>query len=193
VQRALLACVAGDGAGAAVADDRRRRFRRLPGDLPQHIALDADHRTEPDYPAVAQTGGRKILRGAGAYSPRNAPPAPGWTSTAGSSALSWPRFLRLFMPYLPNVAELEWSVSRALHAPEAPGIDLDRMARLRQRKREAVPGRAIPALSLIRATSRRTRSGMWCSRRGRLGSIQLEQGPVFLLKNAMIRTCAYNA
>jgi len=57
------------------------------------------------------------------------------------------------LPYLADVAALEWAVSRALHAPEANALSLARLAALPTAAGASLSLRAHPALSLVRANA----------------------------------------
>ena len=65
------------------------------------------------------------------------------------------QFLKNFSPagalsYLPDVARLEWSVSRALHASEAAGLEVSRLAALDAAAMAEVRFVPQPALTLLR-------------------------------------------
>jgi len=185
VQRALLACVAGDGCGAPLS--------QMIDDVDPAACLAIYRNTSLStlttalsltYPAVRKLVGEKFFEGAARVFIREQRATSAWLDEYGRQ---FGAFLATFspacsLPYLPNVAELEWSVSRALHAPEAPGIDLDRMARLSPSESERLCLVAHPALSLIRGDF--PADTIWhvvLQDEAGLGSIQLEQGPVFLL------------
>jgi hypothetical protein len=63
-------------------------------------------------------------------------------------------FLALFGParsltYLADVAQLEWAVNRALHAPDRIGLDLQRLAALDEPARAGVRLQVHPGVSLL--------------------------------------------
>jgi len=63
-------------------------------------------------------------------------------------------FLEAFAPaaslsYLADVARLEWALGRALHAPEAPTLDVQALARLTAEQQDTVRFRAHPSVSLL--------------------------------------------
>lgn len=69
---------------------------------------------------------------------------------------AFPGFLRRFEPvsalaYLPDVARLEWTVNRALHAPDAPPLDLGRLAALTEDEQARVCFTLHPSAGLMRA------------------------------------------
>jgi len=53
------------------------------------------------------------------------------------------------LPYLADVARLEWAVGRALHAPEAPALDVQALAQLTEDQQDSVRFRAHPSVSLL--------------------------------------------
>jgi hypothetical protein len=53
------------------------------------------------------------------------------------------------LPYLADVARLEWAVNRALHAPDHPGLDLHRLAALNESARATVRLQLHPGVSLL--------------------------------------------
>ncbi len=54
------------------------------------------------------------------------------------------------LPYLREVAQLEWAVNRALHAADAPGLGLERLAAVAESAWPFVSFIAHPGLSLLR-------------------------------------------
>jgi hypothetical protein len=87
------------------------------------------------------------------------------------------------LPYLADVAELEWAVSRALHAPEAAALDLARLAELTTQASASLRLLPHPALSLVRANA--PADAIWHAvlegDDAALGAIDLADGPVYLL------------
>ncbi|MGH8260448.1 MAG: HvfC/BufC family peptide modification chaperone [Steroidobacteraceae bacterium] len=87
------------------------------------------------------------------------------------------------LPYLPDVARLEWAVDVALHAPDAAALDLARLAGLAHDRLERVRLIAHPALTLLalpcpadeiwNAVIHRDEAAM--------GAIDLASGPAHLL------------
>jgi hypothetical protein len=68
----------------------------------------------------------------------------------------FPDFLARFPPvaalfYLPDVARLEWAVSRAFHAPDVPPLDLGRLAALTSDEQAHVCFIPHPSAGLLRA------------------------------------------
>jgi hypothetical protein len=100
----------------------------------------------------------------------------------------FPGFLRGFPPaaalaYLGDVAQLEWAVNRALHAEDAPRLDLTRLARLHESELSRVSFSAHPALSLLRLDS--PADAIWRAvldqNDAAMAAIDLSGGPVHLL------------
>ena len=137
------------------------------------------------YPAVRKLVGEEFFEGAARIFIGEQPAAGAWLDEYGDS---FGGFLRTFPPaaslsYLPDVAELEWAVSRALHAPEAAPVDMHRLARLSAAQSGRLRLVAHPALSLVRADG--PADAIWRAvledDDAALASIDVAQGPVFLL------------
>jgi hypothetical protein len=95
------------------------------------------------YPAVCRLVGAAFFEGAARVFIDGALPAAADLNTYGAA---WPEFLARFapaasVPYLGDVARLEWAVNRALHAPDAQPIELARLA--------ALSGEALTTLRLV--------------------------------------------
>lgn len=187
VQRALLASLTGDGDEAAasqiVADgiDAAGRLA-IYRNTSISTLLGALRLT---YPAVRKLVGDEFFEGAarvfmGEHRARGA-----WLDEYGEAFAS---FLARFpaaaeLRYLAEVAKLEWSVSRALHASEAGSLDLARLAALCAADSERLRLIAHPALGLLRADS--PVDAIWHAvledDAAALEAIDVEGGPVFLL------------
>ena len=103
------------------------------------------------YPAVQHLVGAEFFEGAvRQFVPRHAP---------GSACLNeygaeFAEFLAQFppaagLPYIADVARLEWAVNRALHAPDTPALDLSRFGTLSESALATVRFRPHPSLSLL--------------------------------------------
>ena len=84
------------------------------------------------FPAVHGLVGSDFFEGAAAVFIAQHPPRAAWLDAYGED---FPQFLQDFPPaaslgYLPDVARLEWTVSRALHAPDVVPLDLARLQAL---------------------------------------------------------------
>jgi hypothetical protein len=104
------------------------------------------------FPAVQRLVGAEFFDGGAREFSRRHPPASAWLNEFGAG---FPGFLSAFapaasLPYLAEVARLEWAVNRALHADDAPGLDLARLASLDESARARVSFTAHPGLSLLR-------------------------------------------
>jgi hypothetical protein len=53
------------------------------------------------------------------------------------------------LPYLPDVARVEWAINCAVHAPDSPALDLHRLATLDESSRARVRLRVHPGVSLL--------------------------------------------
>jgi uncharacterized membrane protein YphA (DoxX/SURF4 family) len=81
------------------------------------------------YPAVHRLVGPEFFEGTTRIFIEKEPPRGAYLDGYGSG---FPEFLALFrqaasLTYLPDVARLEWAVSRALHAPDVEALDLSRL------------------------------------------------------------------
>jgi len=81
------------------------------------------------YPAVHRLVGPEFFEGAARIFIEKEPPRGAYLDEYGSG---FPEFLAQFrqaasLAYLPDVARLEWAVSRALHAPDVEALDLSRL------------------------------------------------------------------
>jgi hypothetical protein len=104
------------------------------------------------YPAVQRIVGAEFFEAAtgefiAAHAPRSA-----YLNDYGGELSG---FLAAFepaqsLPYLPEVAQVEWAVNRALHAPDRAGLDLQRLATLDESMRARVRLRVHPGVSLLR-------------------------------------------
>lgn len=105
------------------------------------------------YPAVHRLVGADFFEGAAKLFAHQHPPRSAWLDEYGAE---FPDFLREFSPaaslaYLPDVARLEWAVTRALHAPDVNSLEAHGLAELDPADHERVCFVAHPSLSLLRA------------------------------------------
>ncbi len=100
----------------------------------------------------------------------------------------FPEFLARFTPvaeltYLPDVARLEWMVSRALHATDAPTLDVGRLAALAKDEQAQVRFAPHPTAGLLRADH--PADSIWravlAQDDAALAAIDPASGPVWLL------------
>jgi hypothetical protein len=114
-----------------------------------------------------------------------APPASAYLNDYG---MELPRFLRSYAPaavlsYLADVAELEWAVSRACHAPDAPRLDPRRLAELAPEALACVIFSSHPSLAVLHLAypaDRIWRSVLERDEEG-MRALDLSAGPVCLL------------
>lgn len=107
------------------------------------------------YPAVQRLVGEAFFDAAARVFAFEQPPRAAWLDEYGAEFAD---FLARFPPaaslaYLPDVARLEWAVSRALHAPEAEPLDAGRLLGLDEAQRATVRFVPHPSLGLLRAES----------------------------------------
>ena len=137
------------------------------------------------FPAVRKLVGDEFFEGAARAFIDRHPARGAWLDDYGADFAS---FIARFppassVPYLSDVAALEWAVSRALHAPDAPAIDSARLAALSANQSERLRLVAHPALGLVRTES--PADSIWYAvldgDDAALASIDLTDGPVHLL------------
>ena len=124
-QRALAAFVL---AAPAAGDDAYRAIYR------NNTLATLGNALGLNFPAVRRVVGGDFFDAAARRFVRAAPPRAAYLDEYGAE---FPAYLRDFapaarLPYLPELAQLEWAVSRALHAPDVPGLDGARLAALAQ-------------------------------------------------------------
>jgi hypothetical protein len=103
------------------------------------------------YPAVQRLVGAEFFEGGAREFIRREPPAGACLNDYGAGFAA---FLRSFgpastLPYLADVARLEWAVNCALHADDAPRLELARLSALDQTALARVSFVAHPAVSLL--------------------------------------------
>jgi hypothetical protein len=137
------------------------------------------------FPAVQRLVGAEFFEAAAREFIRGSLPASAYLNDYGAD---FPGFLSRFTPaaglaYLGDVAQLEWAVNRALHAGDAPRLDLTRLARLDEPALSRVSFSAHPALSLLRLES--PADAIWRAvleqNDAAMAAIDLAGGPVHLL------------
>lgn len=104
------------------------------------------------FPAVERLVGAEFFAATAACFLAAAPPAQANLYDWGEA---FPDFLQSFppaasLPYLPDVARLEWAIGRALHAPMLPPLDLDAFGRLSADEQAEIRFRRHPSVSLLR-------------------------------------------
>jgi len=99
-----------------------------------------------------------------------------------------PDFLASFAPastvcYLADVARLEWAVNRALHAPDAPSLDVQALSRLGARDMPRVCFVAHPAVTVLRLAA--PADAIWravlAEDDAAMAALDVTDGPVWLL------------
>lgn len=140
-----------------------------------------------NHPAVAKLVGDDFFEATARAYVAARPPASAWLDRYGAG---FSGFLARWEPaaglaYLPDVARLEWSVSRALHAPDASALDagaLASLAALAPDLQSAVRFTRHPSLRLLR--TRAPADAIWratLTDDDALAAIDLHAGPRWLL------------
>ncbi len=187
VQRALLASLAEGRHGAAaslVLADGLEAAARL--SIYRNTAMSTlTGALRLTFPAVLKLVGEEFFEGAARAFIDRHPARGAWLDEYGAAFTS---FIAQFppassVPYLPDVARLEWAISRALHAPDARAMDPARLAGLSAAQSERLRLVAHPALSLLRTDS--PADAIWHAvldgDDAALASIDLTDAPVHLL------------
>lgn len=137
------------------------------------------------YPAVERLTGEEFFNHAAARFIEVSPPDSGCLDDFGAA---FAEFLADFgpaadLPYLPDVARLEWRVNLALHASDAAALDAEGFSAAAG----IAPARLVltPHPSLSLATCRYPADAIWRAVLNRddaaLGALSLKGGPFFLL------------
>jgi hypothetical protein len=137
------------------------------------------------FPAVQRLVGADFFEAAAREFIRRDPPGSAYLNDYGAG---FPGFLTAYAPaaalaYLGDVAQLEWAVNRALHADDAPRLDLARLSALEQSALSRVSFMAHPGLSLLRLEF--PADAIWRAvleqNDAAMAAIDLSSGPVHLL------------
>jgi hypothetical protein len=153
LQCALCASLVGSDVGAAgryvvadgLAPERRLSVYRNTFDSTLANAL------RITYPAVHKLVGAEFFEGAARLFAHEHPPR---TSCLDLYGADFADFLAAFapaasLPYLPDVARLEWTVNRALHAPDTQPLDASRLATVDPGLHERLRFAVDPSVSLL--------------------------------------------
>ncbi|HET7136071.1 MAG TPA: DNA-binding domain-containing protein [Casimicrobiaceae bacterium] len=103
------------------------------------------------FPAVRRLLGDECFTGAAWHYVHVDPPRSAWLDEYGAT---FPAFLASFAPvgalgYLADVARVEWAVNRALHAPDAPALDVVALAGVPEHARASLAFVAHPAIDVV--------------------------------------------
>jgi hypothetical protein len=137
------------------------------------------------YPAVHRLVGEEFFEGAAQCFIEGRPPQTAYLNAYGAG---FPAFLAQFppaasLPYLADVARLEWAVNIALHAEDAMPLDADALARIA----DAPPDRLIlmphPSIALLPLDypAETIWRAVLAGEDSALGHIDLSTGPEWLL------------
>ncbi len=143
------------------------------------------------YPAVHKLVGAQFFEGAARIFAHERPPRASWLDVYGAD---FGDFLAEFapaasLPYLADVARLEWAVTRALHAPDTEPIDANRLAAVDSGSHDRMRFMVDPSVSLLRSDY--PADAIWRAvlegDNAALAALDLADGPVGLLVQ---RICA---
>ncbi len=137
------------------------------------------------YPAVQHVVGPEFFEGAARVFAAEAPPHSAWLDEYGAD---FPQFLARLaqassVPYLPDLARLEWKVNLVLHAADAEPLKTARLATLGEAELEDLRFEPQPAAQLLRCEF--PADAVWQAVLERddeaMAAIDLAEGPVWLL------------
>ncbi|TCW82977.1 DUF2063 domain-containing protein [Burkholderia sp. SRS-46] len=137
------------------------------------------------FPAFERLVGATCFEGAARRFIDATPPDSAWLDTYGAA---FPAFLARLapiaaMPHLVDVARVEWQVNVVLHAPDAPPLDIARLAALDDSALGALRLRRHPAVALLRCAC--PADTLWRAVLEQddetLSGIAMDSGPVTLL------------
>jgi hypothetical protein len=137
------------------------------------------------FPAVHRLGGAPFFESAVRLFIEAQPPRSAYLNDYGEA---FPGFLDAFdsaasVPYLAEVARLEWAVNRALHAIDVDALDLSRLFELGPAEQSSVAFVPHPSITLVNA--RYPVDAIWRAVLDQdddaMAGIDLQTGPVWLL------------
>lgn len=137
------------------------------------------------FPAVQHVVGPEFFEGAARLFAAEAPPRSAWLDAYGAD---FPQFLAQLaqaasVPYLPDLARLEWKVNLVLHAADAEPLEIARLATLGEAELEDLRFEPHPAAQLLRCGF--PADAIWHAvlerDEGAMAAIDLADGPVWLL------------
>lgn len=137
------------------------------------------------FPAVQHVVGPEFFEGAARLFAAEAPPRSAWLDEYGAD---FPQFLAQLaqaasVPYLPDVARLEWKVNLVLHAADAEPLEIARLATLGETELEDLRFEPHPAAQLLRCEF--PADAVWHAVLERdddaMAAIDLADGPIWLL------------
>jgi hypothetical protein len=141
------------------------------------------------FPAVRHVVGAEFFEGAARLFAAEAPPRSAWLNEYGAE---FPQFLAQLpqaasVPYLGDLARLEWAVNLVLHAPDARALDLARLSSLNEAELQGLCFEPDPAAQLLRCKF--PADTIWHAVLEQddeaMAAIDLADGPVWLLVRRM--------
>lgn len=136
------------------------------------------------YPAVHRLVGAEFFDAAAQLFIVERPPSGAYLDEYGAGFAD---FLGRFtpaasLPYLADVARLEWQVNRALHAPDADSLDVLRLDAVAEDDRDRLCFEPHPSIGLVRSAY--PVDALWRAVLARndaaIAAIDMKQGPVWL-------------
>jgi hypothetical protein len=150
MQRSLLDCADGDASTWVIADGLDAATRL--GIYRNTCASVLSSALRLAFPAVQHLVGPVFFDGAARLFVAQAPPRSAWLDEYGAE---FPDFLDRLpqaasVPYLADVARLEWHVNLVLHAPDAAPLDIARLTALGEAGPAELRFQSHPAVRLLR-------------------------------------------
>jgi hypothetical protein len=137
------------------------------------------------YPAIDRLVGAEFFAGAARQFIREMPPRMAWLYDYGGAFAD---FLAQFppaaeLPYLPDVARLEWAVNGAIHAVDCDGVTMSDLTRLADADPHALSFEPHPAIGLLRVDHPADRiwRAVLAGDEEALGKIDMAEGSSWLL------------
>jgi len=137
------------------------------------------------FPAVRQLVGPDFFEGAAGLFVAQAPPRNAWLDEYGAEFQDFLGRLAqaASVPYLADVARLEWQINLVLHAPDTPPLDITRLAALSDAELAQLSFKSHPAVRLLRCDF--PTDVIWRAVLERddhaMAAVDVAEGPVWLL------------
>lgn len=183
IQRSLLECTDGEASAWVIADGLDAGARL--GIYRNTCASVLVTALRLAFPAVQRLVGPEFFEGAAGLFVAQAPPRSAWLDEYGAD---FPDFLGRLpqaapVPYLADVARLEWHVNLVLHAPDVQPLDIARLTALSEAGSAQLRFEPHPAVRLLRCEF--PADNIWRAVLERderaMAAVDLAEGPVWLL------------
>jgi len=181
LQRSFARALTDGGAALGIADSMTAQLEIYANTRRATLT----HALELTYPAVRALVGAAFFEAMAREFAATTPPAGAYLDDYGADL---PRFVRAYQPaatldYLADVAQLEWAVSRACHAPDAPRLEPRELCELPPGDlgRLSFIGHASVATMCLAYPADRIWRAVLEQDEAAMRAINLAEGPVYLL------------